>query len=150
MDNYSTALQKQGSKANPFFTLMGIDVIAMEEGHGELSMVVRADMLNGEGWLQGGVYTALADEAMVLAIYPGLHDGERIATISATTDFFRGVNEGTITASGRIVKRGKSVIFAEGTVVAGGSGKLLSRTTAAYAVARQNPQDSEQVRRCEH
>ncbi len=142
MDNYCTALQEQGAKANPFFALMGIDVIAMEEGHGELSMVVRPDMQNGEGWLQGGLYTALADEAMVLAIYPGLLPGERIATISATTDFFRGVNGGTIVARGRIVKRGRNVIFAEGTVSAGDSEKPLSRTTAAYAVTRQRPADA--------
>lgn len=145
MHNYCTALQKQGAKANPFFSLMGIEVVAIKEGHGELSMVVRPDMQNGEGWLQGGLYTALADEAMVLAIYPGLLEGEGIATISATTDFFRGVNEGTLVARGSIVKRGRNVIFAEGTVCAEGSEKPLSRTTAAYAVTRQPPPRSDQT-----
>ncbi|ACL15465.1 PaaI family thioesterase [Methanosphaerula palustris] len=146
MNNYCTALEQQGAKANPFFTLMGIEVVAMEEGHGELSMVVRPDMLNGEGWLQGGLYTALADEAIVLAIYPGLQEREGIATISATTDFFHGVNEGTIVARGKIVKRGRNVIFAEGTLIARGSEKVLSRTTAAYAVTRQAPAGEEQTR----
>lgn len=145
MDNYCTALQQQGAKANPFFSLMGIEVVTIEEGRGELSMMIRPDMQNGEGWLQGGLYTALADEAMVLAIYPGLLEGEGIATISATTDFFRGVNEGTIVARGRIVKRGRNVIFAEGTVCAEGSEKPLSRTTAAYAVTRQPPAGKEQT-----
>lgn len=146
MNNYCAALLEQGAKANPFFTMMGIDVVLMEEGLGELSMVVRPDMQNGEGWLQGGLYTALADEAMVLAIYPGLAEGEGIATISATTDFFRGVNEGTLIAKGRIVKRGRNVIFAEGMVFAAGSEKPLSRTTAAYAVTRQPPARKDQTR----
>lgn len=145
MNNYCTALQQQGAKANPFFAMMGIEVVVMQEGLGELSMTVRPDMQNGEGWLQGGLYTALADEAMVLAIYPGLADGEGIATISATTDFFRGINKGTLVARGSIVKRGRNVIFAEGMVFAAGSEKPLSRTTAAYAVTRHPPAGDEKT-----
>lgn len=95
-------------------------------------------MQNGEGWLQGGIFTALADEAMVLAIYPLLERNERLATISEHTTFISGAREGILYAAGRVVKRGRRVIFAEGEVRSGGrDGKILSRTTAAFAVGRE-------------
>ena len=101
-------------------------------------MEIRQDMLNGEGWLQGGVFTALADEAMVLAIYSLLEKNERIATVSEHTSFISGAREGALHAAGRVVKKGNRIIFAEGEVKYNeNGGKILSRTTAAFAVRKE-------------
>jgi uncharacterized protein (TIGR00369 family) len=136
--NYIEKIRARGRDANPFFSLMGIDVVEIEDGDAVISMKVRPDMQNGEGWLQGGIFTALADEAMVLAIYPLLERNERLATISEHTTFISGAREGILYAAGRVVKRGRRVIFAEGEVRSGGrDGKILSRTTAAFAVGRE-------------
>ena len=135
--NYIEKIRAMGRDANPFFSLMGIDVEELDGGDAVISMKVRPDMQNGEGWLQGGIFTALADEAMVLAIYPLLERDERLATISEHTTFISGAREGILYAAGRVVKRGRRVIFAEGEVRSGGKeGKILSRTTAAFAVGR--------------
>ena len=67
--SYIERIRECGRDANPFFCLMGINVDSLDMGKAVLSMRVRDDMLNGEGYLQGGMFTALADEAMVLAIY---------------------------------------------------------------------------------
>ena len=67
--NYLERIRSMGRDANPFFRLMGIEVEQAGDGQGVISMKVRPDMLNGEGWLQGGIFTALADEAIVLGIY---------------------------------------------------------------------------------
>jgi acyl-CoA thioesterase len=99
---------------------------------------VRPDMMNGVGWLQGGVLAAIADEAMALALYTRLSGREGIATISESTTFVRGVREGTITAKGRVIKKGRRVAFTEGEVYAGDEGKaLLSRTSAAFALTTE-------------
>jgi acyl-CoA thioesterase len=66
---YLEEIQSRGRDANPFFRLMGIDVDSFCRGEAELSMDVRPDMLNGVGWLQGGLFTALCDEAMALALF---------------------------------------------------------------------------------
>jgi acyl-CoA thioesterase len=134
--NYIDRIRERGRDANPFFTLMGIEIGELKRGSAELRMKIRPDMMNGEGWLQGGIFTALADEAMVLAIYPLLAPDERIATISETTSFLSGANEGVLIAEGRLVKRGRRVIFTEGDIRAGGSDRILARSSAAYAVAR--------------
>ena len=133
--SYLEKITRDGRSANPFFCLMGIDVVSVEPGKSVLKMQVRPDMHNGVGWLQGGMLAALADEAMALALYPLLSKNEGIATISESTSFIKGVQDGFITAEGRIIRKGRRVAFAEGEVFAEGTERvMLSRTSAAFAV----------------
>jgi uncharacterized protein (TIGR00369 family) len=140
MVSYLEKIREQGREANPFFCLMGIDVVSMEQGKAVLRMGVRPDMHNGAGWLQGGMFTALADEAIALALYTQLSPGEEIATISESTSFIRGVKDGILVAEGRVVKKGRRVAFAEGSVFTGDKQRvLLSTTTAAFAITGNAP-----------
>jgi uncharacterized protein (TIGR00369 family) len=133
--SYLENIKKDGKYANPFFCLMGIDVISIEPGTAELKMQVRPDMHNGVGWLQGGILAAIADEAMALALYSLLSGTEGIATISESTSFIRGVQEGDILAKARVIRKGRRVAFAEGEVYSVNEGvTMLSRTSAAFAV----------------
>ncbi len=135
---YLEDLRKKGRDANPFFTLMGIEVVSFGDGEAELQMEVRPDMLNGAGWMQGGIYTALADEAMALALFTALDEDDQIATISETTSFFRGVRVGRIVAIGRASTIGRQVAFAEGRVMADGAeGPVLSQTSASFSIIRK-------------
>lgn len=103
----------------------------------KLMMPVRDDMKNGEGWLQGGIYTALADEAMALAIYTLLSDDETIATVSETTSFMRGVRVGTICAEASVIRRGRSVIFAEAVIKEQKiEGMELARCGASFVIRK--------------
>jgi len=130
---YLEEIQSRGREANPIFRLMGIDVDSFGEGEAELSREVRPDMLNGVGWLQGGLFTALCDEAMALALFTILEEGERIATISESTSFLQGIRKGRVVARGRVVKKGRHVAFTEGTV-ADFEGRILSQTNASFTV----------------
>jgi acyl-CoA thioesterase len=133
--SYLEKIKKEGKNANPFFCLMGIDVVSAEPGKAVLKMQIRPDMHNGVGWLQGGILAAVADEAMALAIYPLLSKTEGIATISESTSFIRGAQDGYIIAEGRVIRKGRRVAFTEGEVYTGDNEKvLLSRTSAAFAV----------------
>jgi uncharacterized protein (TIGR00369 family) len=133
--SYSEKIKSDGRRANPFFCMMGIDVVSMEPGRAELKMQVRPDMHNGVGWLQGGMLAAIADEAMALALYPMLAETEGIATISESTSFIKGVREGVIHAEGRVIKKGRRVAFTESEVFIHDPEKtILSRTSAAFAV----------------
>ncbi|OPX67266.1 MAG: Thioesterase superfamily protein [Methanoregulaceae archaeon PtaB.Bin056] len=138
--NYLERIRSMGRDANPFFCLMGIEVEQAAGGQGVISMKVRPDMLNGEGWLQGGIFTALADEAMVLGIYSLTAPGEQVATISETTTFLGGARDGTLLATGKVVRKGKRVVFAEAEVRDGAAGgRLLSRSSAAFALRSGHP-----------
>ncbi|HVP25231.1 MAG TPA: PaaI family thioesterase [Methanomicrobiales archaeon] len=133
--SYFEELKKRGRDVNPFFVMMGIDVDFIGEGTARLSMRVRPDMLNGVGWMQGGIFTAVADEAMALALYSLLSPGERIATVSETTSFLKGARDGLLVATGRIVRKGRRVAFTEGEVRKDtDDGEILARCAAAFAI----------------
>ena len=130
--SYLEEIKKRGRSANPFFVLMGIDVVSFGDGESRLEMDVRPDMMNGAGFLQGGIFTALADESMALALFTVLDDGARIATISENTTYLRGVKEGRITARGRVSKTGRHFAFVEGWVEK--DEEMLSKTSASFAI----------------
>lgn len=133
--SYLDDISQKGQQANPFFCLMGILPVCWGDGKASLSMEVRSDMTNGEGWLQGGMYTALADEAMALAIYTLLEEGEMIATISCTTTFLRGVRAGEhISAEASVIRRGRKIIFAESCIFDADKSHELARCSASFAV----------------
>ena len=92
--SYLEDIRRLGRDANPFFRLMGIELGPLGKGEAMLSMQVRPDMLNGVGWLQGGLFTALCDEAMALALFTVLDEDEGIATISESTSFLQGIRDG--------------------------------------------------------
>lgn len=131
--SYLNEIRNRGIDANPFFCLMGIEIVSYGNGEAELNMPVRPDMHNGVGWLQGGLYTALCDEAMALALFTVLEEGTAIATISESTTFLQGVRSGKITARARVVKKGTRVCFAEGSVRSE-EGTLLSETRASFTI----------------
>ena len=131
---YIEDLESIGREANPYFCLMGIDPVTYGDGRAELTMEVRPDMLNGVGWMQGGVYVSLIDEAMALAMMTILGEGEGIATVSETTQFIKGVREGRINARAHVVRSGRKIIFAEGFAFADGKeDEVLARTTASFS-----------------
>ena len=133
--SYFEAIRKHGREANPFFVMMGIDVVSIGEGTARLSMKVRPDMHNGVGWVQGGILTAVADEAMALALYTVLSPGERIATISETTSFLKGARDEVLVATGRVVRKGRRVAFTESEVRReNAEGEILARCAAAFAI----------------
>ena len=132
---YIEEIRRQGRDANPFFTFMGIEIRSFGGGEAELAMEVTPRMYNGEGWMQGGIFSALSDEAMALALYTLLSEEETIATISETTSFLRGIREGTVIARGKVIRKGKRIAFAEAAaLLAGEDGHILSRSTASFAV----------------
>lgn len=133
--SYFEELKRRGRDANPYFVMMGIEVDSIGEGTARLSMRVRPDMQNGVGWMQGGIFTAMADEAMALALYSILAPGEGIATISETTSFLKGAKDEFLVATGRVVRKGRRVAFAEGEVrKESGEGEILARCAAAFAI----------------
>jgi uncharacterized protein (TIGR00369 family) len=132
--SYLEEIRRRGRDANPFFRLMGIEVGPFGLGEARVSMQVRPDMHNGVGWLQGGLFTALCDEAMALALFTVLDEGTGIATISESTSFLQGIRTGEIVAIGRVIKKGRSVAFMEGEVIKSSDGSLLSQSKASFAI----------------
>ena len=71
---------------------------------------------------------------MALAIMTAIDRDERIATISETTQFVKGVRNGNIGAKAHVVRAGRRIIFAEGfAFIEGKEDEILARTTASFS-----------------
>lgn len=67
---------------------MGIEVLAVTDGHATIRMTLRQEMLNGFGMAHGGMIFAFADTAFALAcnpVDPGPGDADSI-TVAAGVD----------------------------------------------------------------
>jgi acyl-CoA thioesterase len=54
-------------RQNPYAELLGIELLEVKPGYSRLSMVVRDDMVNFNGFPHGGAIFSLADEAFAAA-----------------------------------------------------------------------------------
>ncbi len=135
MHSYAEKIAAVGAAANPTFQTLGITPVSWGNDAAVLKLTVRPAIHNGVGFLQGGFYVILADEAIALAILAGLDPESGITTVSETTEFIRGVKDGEIFAVARIIRKGRRIVFAESEVHAAAvDGPLLSRTTASYLI----------------
>jgi len=53
--------------SQPFSTLLGAELTVLEEGHAEITLVVREDLKQQHGFVHGGVISYLADNCLTYA-----------------------------------------------------------------------------------
>jgi uncharacterized protein (TIGR00369 family) len=85
------------------------------------------------GALHGGALMGLTDSVGGVLASLNLPAGARTSTISSSTVFLRGVREGTVTATGCRLHRGRRTVVVE-TTVTDAQGRPLARTTQSQAV----------------
>jgi uncharacterized protein (TIGR00369 family) len=100
-----------------FHREVGFNVVP--EGTREGRCTVRGTItemhLNINGVVHGAVYCTALDTAMGGAVVTTLKEGEVTATTSLYVEFLRPANAGrTLTAEGRVVRRGRHIAFVEG------------------------------------
>ena len=65
---------------------MGIEVLALSDGHATIRMTLRQEMLNGFGMAHGGMIFAFADSAFALACNPASPADPDSITVAAGVD----------------------------------------------------------------
>ena len=65
--------------------------------------------------------------------HQAMREGAGTSTISSSTLFLRGVREGTVTTTGRLVHKGRTTIVAE-TELTDAQGRPVARTTQTQSV----------------
>jgi acyl-CoA thioesterase len=116
---------------------MGIEVLALTDGHATIRMTLRQEMLNGFGMAHGGMIFAFADTAFALAcnpVNPGPADKDSI-TVAAGVDinFLKPAYRGQVITA--VADRRSS---------AGRSGLYDIQVFAADAAQHQSPLDAGQ------
>jgi len=117
----------------PFAVTLGIELVsaAANEVVGRLRW--REDLCTTGGALNGGALMSLADNAAGMCAFLNLPAGAGTATISSSTNFLRGVREGSVTATSRPLRVGRTVIVVE-TELHDDDGRLVAHATQAQAV----------------
>lgn len=115
----------------PSARLLGWRFVGFDEATGMLSCAFEATeaFLNPAGVVQGGILASMLDEAMgpVAAAVSG---GEIFAqTLEIKVSFLRAARVGGIFGEGRIVQRGRDILFLEGRLT-DAQGRVLATATA--------------------
>ena len=85
------------------------------------------------GLMHGGALMALADSVGAICAFAGLPEGANTATTSSTTNLFRAVRDGRVTARARPLHRGRTLIVVE-TELEDSAGRLIAKVTQSQAV----------------
>lgn len=128
---------------SPFNEKLGITAEDLADGRVRLSVESGPSWTNEVGSVHGGLAMSLLDGAMGRAIGRALSPGDMCATVEFSTQFLAPA-AGRLVATGRVVKRGRRIAFAEaecvredGTIVARAHGTWSVRTAEPGAQAKE-------------
>ncbi len=95
--------------------------------------VGRKEFYNPVGLVQGGILAAMLDGVMGAAAVSLLEDDESITTLDMKVSYMQSVRDVPLIAEGRVVHRGGSVVFMDGTLTPE-DGSLVATATATGRV----------------
>ena len=87
------------------------------------------------GTVHGGILCDIADAAMGMAYASGLDEGETFTTLELKINFLKPVRTGRLTATGRVVKAGRTVGLVECDVT-DEQERLVARATSTCMTLR--------------
>src|SRR3990170_4261005 len=126
---------KEGPKTPPVAVLVGFRAVSFGNGEAAFEMEAGRRHHNPMGTVHGGILCDLADAAMGFAFASTLAPGESFTTLELKINFLRPVFEGKLTASARVVHRGRTVGMVECDVV-NAEGKPVARASSTCSVLR--------------
>ncbi len=101
----------------PFNEYLGIRAVRVADGEAEGILKLEPHHLNKRGVVHGGVLSAALDSALGAAVVASIPKEWWCATISLSVQYLEGARGGTLTARGRVLRRGSRVAFASGEVL---------------------------------
>ena len=128
----------------PFATYCGVTPVEAGPGHCKLSVVMRDEHMNHLGIVHGGVILTMLDVAMGSAAR--LSSGVSVITVDMQSAFLA-PGRGDLSAEGRVVRPGRSLIFCEGEV-RDAEGALVAKASGLFKVVKAAPAASATRSRC--
>jgi len=119
----------------PVSELIGFKLTEVEPGRAVVQLEATARHSNPMGTLHGGILCDIADAAMGIAYASTLDDDESFTTLELKINFLKPVWNSKLVATGRVVKRGKTVGMTECDVV-DEKGSLVARSSSTCMTLR--------------
>lgn len=120
----------------PFWELLGIEVVEMEEGYAKLIMPFHEKLTQPFGIVHGGAIFTIADSAAAIAIVRMVEPGRRFVTVEMKINYLAPVNGGIIEAKAKILKKGKTIIPIDVHVI--NNGILIAKAISTYIILDEN------------
>ena len=122
--------------AVPMAKTLGIRTVSISREEIALALDWRPEITQPAGLLHGGAIMTLADTAGGALSYANLPEGSTgTSTIESKTNFLSAVQSGTVTATARVLKAGRSVVVIE-TEVTDDTGRLVAKVTQTQIVLK--------------
>jgi len=135
MQAWTQQLAREDVPSAPVARLLGFRVVSAENGRGVVELQADERFANPMGTLHGGILCDIADAAMGIAYAGLLEEGECFTTLELKINFLRPVWKSTLTASGHVVKHGRTVGLVE-CDIADEAGNLVARASATCMTLR--------------
>jgi 1,4-dihydroxy-2-naphthoyl-CoA hydrolase len=118
----------------PFGGRIGLEILAASNDEVTGRLAWDASLCTAGGMLHGGALMSLADSTGGYLAFLNLpQEATGTATIESKTNFFRAVREGHVTATSRVLHRGRTTIVVE-TDLHDDAGRHVARVTQTQAV----------------
>jgi uncharacterized protein (TIGR00369 family) len=117
----------------PYDGHMGFRLVSWSPDGAVVDCDVDGRFANPTGVLHGGVLMGLADSAMGLTVTGLLEDGQAGTNTDLQMRFLRPTKTGRLTATARVVRRGRRTLVLE-CDVADAAGKLVARASSNFLV----------------
>ena len=120
----------------PVGELIGMRMVAAEEGRVTFELDAGPEHSSPPGTLHGGILCDLADGAMGCACLSLLADGESFATVELKINFLKPVWSGRVTAVGEVLKAGRTLTVCACRISDDG-GSLVAYATSTQMTLRE-------------
>jgi uncharacterized protein (TIGR00369 family) len=118
----------------PFAALIGAELIEATPEVVRGRMEWAPERCTAGGLLHGGALMAMADGGGGALAFLNLPDGAvGTATIESKTNFMRGVRDGAVTATSRVLHKGRTTIVIETELARESDGALVAKVTQTQA-----------------
>jgi uncharacterized protein (TIGR00369 family) len=117
----------------PFVDHCAIEEVGFVEGGTRLRMVLGPQHMNNIGIAHGGALCTLLDVAMGTA--GRTHVGKPVMTLDMQVAFLAPGRAGVLTAEGRVVRGGRSILFCEAEI-RDEAGELVAKSSGTFKATK--------------
>ncbi|MGD9080804.1 MAG: PaaI family thioesterase [Desulfobacterales bacterium] len=118
----------------PYFELLSMELVDVGIGYSSLEIDLTRKHLQPFGMVHGGVFSSIVDAATFWAVYCGVEDQEAgMTTVDLKLNYLAPAASGKLIASGRQIKLGRTLGYAEAEVL-DENGKILAHGTSTVII----------------
>jgi uncharacterized protein (TIGR00369 family) len=128
-------------RASEFQRWAGLELAGISQGTATFSLTVLPHHRNLVGGLHGGLLAILADTATGVAMHSELWPERTHVTVQLDLRFVARPKSDRIVATGRVVRAGKRIGFADGEISDEEDGTTVATASATFAISeREGPE----------